>query len=697
MVDPVLEIPRDGDLLTPILRVLSDGEIWSVDELVSGVIKDLNLPESILDIKATKRDRPELKSRIEWVCSLLKKKGLIEYPETDQRKSSNRRILPLGLEMLNKNADLKTVESMSDVDERKTEPYPTSYDPGITTEGWIQLLKDPVVFNQSSLKLMSEILSFGGEVTCTQLAHRFGGDSKTYNGIAVNLAKRIHRKTRCPLDSGRDKADRYWPIIFLGRDATKDEMGTYCWILRPELRDALSEIGVKKATSGDIHSGCFFDFLEEQGLRFDVKTVENFLLSLKAKQFVILSGGTGTGKTRLAQAYGEYISSNRHSTEIRTQVTIGKSANSNGFTLKGDDFFKVFPDAARRNGVYNFVLGDCEGKCRISMAPRFWFVRDEHREEIVKTLERMKNEDDEAELIIKVPNDCEGDNYRIVPVGSNWTDSRHILGYRNAISGKYMKTPSLELLLSANDNCGQQYMLILDEMNLSHVERYFSDIISCMESGEPIHLDSDGEVPESFSLGDNLFVVGTVNMDETTYTFSPKVLDRANVLEFRPASVREYLSEDKFTYSPTGDVDFLQDCRAGLECRELSAGDILSAMSSDSAINVIQPLVDDLEALQNVMTAMGLPFAYRTLNEVMRFMYVAWIYEGGSDFNNWKRYMDAQIHQKILPKIHGNVSILNSLRTLREFCENRGYTESEGKLKRMITVLESQRYVSFNC
>lgn len=82
-------------------------------------------------------------------------------------------------------------------------------------------------------------------------------------------------------------------------------------------------------------------------------------------------------------------------------------------------------------------------------------------------------------------------------------------------------------------------------MNLSHVERYFSDFLSAMESDEeiplykkPFHKENGEEcedvIPEKLRLPKNLFVTGTVNIDETTYMFSPKVLDRSNVVEFNP-------------------------------------------------------------------------------------------------------------------------------------------------------------------
>ena len=446
----------------------------------------------------------------------------------------------------------------------------------------------------------------------------------------------------------------------------------------------------------------FFDFIGDFGLRYDVVSVEDFLLSLKAKQFMILSGGTGTGKTKLAKAYGDFISKQESKT-IDLTVTIGKGTENNGFTLKSEEFFgELPPNTNKIDGIYDFSVGGVDGKARIFLSPRFWFVKnDPDTKKAIDRMNELREEGKTTTISLKMPSLEPGSkNYVIVPVGSNWTDNRHIIGYRNAITGSYSGTPSLDLMIKSNRFITQPFLLILDEMNLSHVERYFSDIISCMESRESIILDTKGieDIPDSIDLGDNLFVIGTVNMDETTYMFSPKVLDRANVLEFEPASVSDYLSSDIRDYEPTGDVDFLQDCLKGTECREMSAKEILDEICAVDGNTVFKDsIVSDLDFIQEIMSSMKLPFGFRTLDEVMRFMYVAWIYEGRGEFVNWKRYFDSQIKQKILPKIHGNSSISTPLRELGKLCADGGYNRSAAKIQKMSAVLESQRYVSFNC
>ncbi len=443
----------------------------------------------------------------------------------------------------------------------------------------------------------------------------------------------------------------------------------------------------------------FFDYLSEEKLFFPIETVEDFLLSLKVKPFVILSGGSGTGKTKLAQAYGRFIS--KSGQEFKTAefvVTLNKSDKNRGFTLSKDEFFNNLPfDGRRANGTYKVEIGNVKSTGEIDLAPRFWF-RD--KDELAEEITRLKSEGKEKETLrMLIPQGkTSGSNYRIVPVGSNWTESRFIIGYRNVLNGKYSSTESLDLIIQANRNPREPFLLILDEMNLSHVERYFSDILSSMESGEPISIDngSDESIPEKVEISDNLMIVGTVNVDETTYTFSPKVLDRSNVIEFGSVPASSYLSGNGPDGTPAGNVDYLQDCMNGASIRRMKGPDIIKAIRSSGNGQIADIISNDLEKLQECMESMGLPIGLRTIDEVMRFMYAAWNYTGRGDFQSYKRFFDSQIKQKILPKVHGGQEIADGLKSMHTICIDGRYGRSASKIDRMIKTLEKQRYVSFN-
>lgn len=482
----------------------------------------------------------------------------------------------------------------------------------------------------------------------------------------------------------------------------------YDWESLPQLKPKDEDSALQDPQITEIRpdetgtSGSFFDYIRSRGLTYDTRLIEDFLLSLKAKQFLVLSGGSGTGKTKLAQEYGRFISSRTHpdATEVSFSVTLGKSGENGGYTLSSDKFFEAFPQYKKLNGQYRFNIGGTDGLCRIQMTPRLWFRGNEGDEEIFKTIEQLKEHQSKADLKLIIDKDgshSSGSNYVIIPVGSNWTDSRSIIGYKNVLTDKYCHTPALDLMIEADSDESDPRILILDEMNLSHVEWYFSDLLSSMESGEPIRIESDGDVPDSVRTGDNLFVIGTVNMDETTYAFSPKVLDRANVIEFQPISVATLLKDDKESEEPKGNVQFLQDCMAGIEVRSKGAAELIGEITAVTEnANIVEAMIGDVDALQRLMSSIGLPFGFRTVDEIMRFMSVAWEYEGCGEFTNWKRYLDSQIMQKILPKIHGNTSIRKCLDDMKQFCTENGYSQSSDKLDRMLKILESQRYVSFN-
>lgn len=292
-------------------------------------------------------------------------------------------------------------------------------------------------------------------------------------------------------------------------------------------------------------------------------------------------------------------------------------------------------------------------------------------------------------------------NHAFIAVEAGWTDGRYLLGYKNPFgrSGEnYVSTKLIDTLLKANypEYKDIPFFVILDEMNLSHVEMYFSKFLSVMETSkentpepvlglEELHLLYKSGVTDPVQtnyvlnaikqnglyITDNVFFVGTVNMDETTYMFSPKVLDRAFVIQYAPPKPSEV--GHKFMIS---DQDILK-----AETKQLSE---FMASGGEESLSA-----DYDEYLDALYVALGkFRFGPRTTNEIRKYISVCTKID--SSFTLYQNYSDkAEILdritvQKILPKIHGNrdtlMPVFNALKAL---FDKEGLTDSAEKLEQM--------------
>jgi len=247
-----------------------------------------------------------------------------------------------------------------------------------------------------------------------------------------------------------------------------------------------------------------------------------------------------------------------------------------------------------------------------------------------------------------------------VSVGADWTNREPLLGFPNALqSTQYVRPESkvLDLLIEANkpENSDKPYFLILDEMNMSYVERYFADFLSAMESKEAIPLwngcpepenedDDWDDTPKKIKLPSNLFIIGTINVDETTYMFSPKVLDRANVIEFK-ISAEEMSSflENMKDVHPDNIISKAANMSA-------SFVDIASKNDLEKDAAAVVTLKKFFQELKNV----NAEFGYRSATEIFRFICQAKHNDNTATRITDNEILDAAIVQKLLPKLHGS-------------------------------------------
>ncbi|MCD7835140.1 MAG: hypothetical protein LUG83_00460 [Lachnospiraceae bacterium] len=239
-----------------------------------------------------------------------------------------------------------------------------------------------------------------------------------------------------------------------------------------------------------------------------------------------------------------------------------------------------------------------------------------------------------------------------IAVGSNWTDNKKLLGFKNILleeNESYQETQLVKLIKEANATPDKDYIVILDEMNLSRVEMYFADFLSALESMNHLILLPDNK---SIVWSDNLKIIGTVNVDESTYMFSPKVLDRANVIEMNGVSPETYINgvieSDEKIYKLIKDEGWFKK------------------------------YVEILESLYNALNG---EFAYRVIDEMTRYISINCKMYGSDGIN---MYLDEQICQKVMPKLHGSKAQLKpKLDKLEELFKGEDYPLVASKLKKI--------------
>lgn len=284
----------------------------------------------------------------------------------------------------------------------------------------------------------------------------------------------------------------------------------------------------------------------------------------------------------------------------------------------------------------------------------------------------------------------ENGRFKMVSVRPDWSDSTDLFGHVD-LNGKFVPGAILDFVKDAEDHFGSPYFLCLDEMNLARVEYYLSDILSIIETRDLKNgqIVSDPLISNTYygvdhaaaskygtvCLPENLYLIGTVNMDETTFPFSRKVLDRANTIEFSFVDLLPNFDGD-----PADSQEPLN-----LDNSFLKTEYLLLKQCSDEA-ETVNEYCSELQDINKILQRASAHVGYRVRDEIVFYL-----------LNN-KKYgllseneaMDNELMQKILPRIQGSsISVKNMLCDLFKHCagDYDGYqTQSDDVSSKMMKV-----------
>lgn len=315
-------------------------------------------------------------------------------------------------------------------------------------------------------------------------------------------------------------------------------------------------------------------------------------------------------------------------------------------------------------------------------------------------------------------------NYCMIEVKPNWHDSTELLGYWSNINKRYMFTKFVKFLVKAKMFPEVPFFVCLDEMNLAPVEQYFAEFLSVLEtrrlikngegedevvsgvlvdkeyfaklgtlsstSGtlgtlktdrdiyfklfdiqdkvemEKVENDSDSLLTEGLTLPENVFIVGTVNMDDTTHQFSRKVIDRAMTIEMNGGALADiFKNNSDLTYA---DEPMTMD---DMKSRYITASEVLekcyAVVNNQEISDYIQGkgeegLPQRLEEINKVLRGTPFTVSYRVMNELTIYLAVLLdkAVEDGTEVttDNFKPYVEEAIDKillmKILPRVEGD-------------------------------------------
>ena len=590
--------------------------------------------------------------------------------------------LPAGEQLindLNKMMDIyKRYYEWSMVPEEMWWPSLTEYNPKISKEMWLALLNSPDVLGENIRKMFAAMYEQGGAASCAQLAEQYGKTANHYIMTAVHAAENVVKATGCPLMQENENS-KLWPVFFVGRNEAKTDR--YIWKIRDELFAALDEYGIEKYLKQYTVTGKFdsWEILDENiAIKHCDKSFFDYRGSGVPKGICWFFGAEDMdlGETRTVRLIYNGVpyqgsikneSTDRRRVRIFWSTELGNLFNAYNVPNAAATFKKIEADTYEvsiKGGEKEMTIKEKVAAIKSYIAARGFNYEGDLIENFYLSLKSKPfvilagTSGTGKTRLVKLFAESIGAQMKLVPVRPDWSDSSDLFGHTD-LSNDFHPGAIIDFIKQAEWNKDTPHFICLDEMNLARVEYYLSDILSIIETRDRKangRIETDPLLDETYFkrtedqkkygrvyLPENLYIIGTVNMDETTFPFSKKVLDRANTIEFSFVNLMSRPTAGGTEAAQKLDNSFLKT-------------DYLYLSECDDE-DLIDGVCFNLEELNQILLKANLHVGYRVRDEISFYM----MNNKKADLLTEETAFDHEIMQKILPRIQGSSAAIKDV------------------------------------
>ncbi len=557
-------------------------------------------------------------------------------------------------------------------------PSLDEYDPKISKEKWLELLNTQNVLGDNIRRMLAAMYEQGGAATCAQLAELYGKTANHYIMTAVHAAENVVKATGCPLMQDQENS-KLWPIFFVGRNEPKTDR--YIWKIRDGLYAALTEYGIEKYLHKSVITGKFdsWEIVDENtAIKHCDKSFFEYRGSGVPKGICWFFDAEemGLGETRNVKVIYNGVqyqgsvkneSTDRRRVRVFWSTELGNLFNAYNVPDATATFKRITDDTyeiTMKGGEKEMTIKEKVAAIKAFIAARGFNYEGDLIENFYLSLKSKPfvilagTSGTGKTRLVKLFAEAIGAQMKLVPVRPDWSDSSDLFGHTD-LSNDFHPGAIIDFIKQAEWNKDTPHFICLDEMNLARVEYYLSDILSIIETRDRKangRIETDALLDETYFkkvedqkkygrvyIPENLYIIGTVNMDETTFPFSKKVLDRANTIEFsfvnlmsRPAAGGTEPAQKLDNAFLRTDYLYLQDC-------------------DDE--DLIDGVCFNLEELNQILVKANLHVGYRVRDEISFYM----MNNKKADLLSEEAAFDHEIMQKILPRIQGSSAAIKDV------------------------------------